>query len=309
MIDRVLITRKYRDHLAVKNFSKVTVKCYTSLLNCFFNYMEGAGITDITAAGKDAIRDYQAHCYETVNARGEPNCVGTQNNHLKAVKCFFRFLRQENYIVADPAKDVDFARKPKRLPRSILTPAEMRKLLHAPDVKTTLGYRDRTILELLYTSGLRKAEIEALQLADVDYHEGFVRVNAGKGNKDRVVPIGKISCRYLENYVKGVRPALIRDPLNNHLFLTLSGKRFGSSALWFMVKYYARKARIKKNISPHSFRHTCATLMLRNKANIRHIQEMLGHENLNTTQIYAQVSIADLKEVHSRCHPREQDKE
>jgi integrase/recombinase XerD len=156
---------------------------------------------------------------------------------------------------------------------------------------------------------VRRGELKNLLLQDVDYTDGLLRINSGKGNKDRVVPIGKIACRYLENYIKAVRPSFIRHPYNNHLFLSLRGNRFSHNALTDMVKSYARKAKIKKNISPHTFRHTCATLMLRNKANVRHIQELLGHASLDTTQVYTSVSIADLKEVHSKCHPREKDNE
>jgi len=123
------------------------------------------------------------------------------------------------------------------------------------------------------------------------------------------VPLGKIACRYLENYIKAVRPSLIRDPYENHLFLSLRGKRLSKNVVWETVRRYAGRARLKKTVSPHTFRHTCATLMLRNRANIRHIQEMLGHASLNSTQVYASVSIADLKEVHTRCHPRERDRE
>ena len=301
--------QKYREHLTVLSLAPGTVKGHCFYLNRFFRYLASVGITEITAVNRDTVGDYQAHCYEEINGKGEPNSVAAQNNALKVVKGFFRFLHENDYLAGDPAKDVGYARQPKRLPRSILTQAEMRRLLHAPDTKTTIGYRDRTIIEVLYSSGIRKEEINSLQLADVDYNDGFVRVNSGKGNKDRVVPLGRIACRYLENYVKAVRPALIRDPHDNSLFLSLRGGRLSKNVVWELVRGYARKARLKKAVSPHTFRHTCATLMLRNKANIRHIQEMLGHASLDTTQIYAQVSIADLKAVHSKCHPREHDRE
>jgi integrase/recombinase XerD len=258
---------------------------------------------------KDAIRAYQTNLYEQTNHRGEPNGVASQNNAMKAVKCFFRFLGEQGYLVGDPAKDISYARAPKRLPRSILTQAEAKKVLHAPDTKTVLGYRDRTLLEVLYSTGIRKEEAINLQMQDVDYHEGFLRVNQGKGGKDRVVPVGRIACRYLENYVLAVRPSLIRDLHNDHLFLSLKGNRLSKNMAWDIVKKHAERAKIKRVVSPHTFRHPCATLMLRNKANIRHIQEMLGHASLDSTQVYTSVSITDLKEVHGKCHPRERDRE
>jgi integrase/recombinase XerD len=298
---------KYRQHLVVIHYAPETIKRYIYFLNRFFSWIESQGITEISRVTKEMVQDYRAHLYETINSRGEPNCVFHHNNTLKAMKGFFRFLAEKNYLVSDPVKDVSYARTPKRLPRSILTGPEAKKVIHAPDTKTVTGYRDRAILEVFYSTGIRRSELIHLQLADVDYHEGFVRVNSGKGRKDRVVPIGKIACRYIENYIKAVRPMLVKDPADNHLFLTVNGTRISKNRVWELVKIYSKKTKIKKNISPHTFRHTCATLMLRNKANIRHIQELLGHASLETTQVYTSVSIADLKEVHSKCHPRERD--
>jgi integrase/recombinase XerD len=303
------LIEKYCNHLLTLNYAKKTIQSQLLYLNRFLKYLRDMNITEIAAVTKDIIRDYQTHLFEEFNSRGQPNSVFGQNRNMQAVKSFFRFLAENDYIVGDPAKDISYAREPKRLPRSILTQSEMRKLLHCPDTKTVLGYRDRTIFEILYSTGIRKEELLNILLTDVDYKEGFIRINCGKGRKDRVVPLGKIACRYLENYIKGVRPSLIRNPYNNHLFLSLRGNRLSKNMIWDIVKSYAQKAKIKKNISPHTFRHTCATLMLRNNANIRHIQEMLGHSSLDSTQVYASVSITDLKEVHSRCHPREKDKE
>lgn len=300
---------KYREHLTVLGYAKSTINGHIFSLNRFFKYLMDQNVDKIAAVTKEMIRDYQTHLFEEINFKGDPNSVCTQNNKLKVVKAFFRFLAEYDYLAGDPAKDITYAREPQRLPRSILTPSEAKKLLHAPDTKTVLGYRDRTILEVLYSTGIRKEEVNNILLTDVDYKEGFIRINQGKGKKDRVVPIGKIACRYLENYIKAVRPSLIRDPYNNHLFLSMKGNRLSKNIVWEIVKRYAKAAKLKKNISPHTLRHTCATLMLRNQANIRHIQELLGHASLDSTQVYTSVSITDLKEVHSRCHPREKDKE
>ena len=221
---------------------------------------------------------------------------------------FLKYLCDAGYLVSDPAKNIEYARQPKTLPRGILSPSEARKIMHAPDVKSVIGYRDRTILEVLYSSGIRKTELRKLTLDDVDYHDGFLRVK-GKGSKERIVPIGRIACRYLENYIKSVRPDLIKDPYNKTVFLSSRGNRLNHNAVWVLVKKYAKKAKIKKNVHCHTFRHTCATAMLKNKADIRIIQELLGHSSLNSTQVYTRVSITDLKQVHKRCHPREKDKE
>lgn len=304
------LIERYRDQLIILNYAVKTVKGNIFYLNRFLAWLKESGIGEITAVTRDVVRDYQTHLYEEINSRtGEPNSVTYQNRNILVVKSFFKFLSENDYLVGDPAKNIAYAKEPQRLPRSILTQSEAKKVLHAPDTKTVLGYRDRTILEVLYSTGIRKEELLNILLTDVDYNDGLVRINCGKGKKDRVVPLGKIACRYLENYIKAVRPSLIRNPYNNHLFLSLRGNRLSKNMIWEIVKSYSGKAKIKKTISPHTFRHTCATLMLRNNANIRHIQELLGHASLDSTQVYASVSITDLKEVHARCHPRERDKE
>ena len=299
------LVEKYRLHLLTLNYSKGTIKTDLFHIGAFLAWLP----CDIASVARETIRDYQTHLFEEINTRGQPHSVPYQNGKLKAVKGLFHFLAEVGYLVGDPARTVPYAKKPKRLPRSILTPTEARKLLHAPDKATVLGYRDRTILEVFYSSGIRRNEVINLTLSDVDYGGGYLRINSGKGDKDRVVPLGRIACKYLENYMKSVRQILIRDPYENHVFLSMRGTTLSKTMLATIIERYTRKARIKKHVTPHTFRHTCATLMLRNKANIRHIQELLGHASLDSTQIYAQVSIVDLKEVHARCHPREKDRD
>jgi len=277
-------------------------------LNRFFAYLEALSITHIDGITKDIVMAYQVEIYQTLNAKGYPNNIAYQNSMLCAVKQFMVFLWDREFIVSDPAKNIQYAKTPQSLPGSILSVSETRRILNAPDTRSVIGYRDRTMLEVLYSTGIRKTELRQLTLNDVDYHDGFLRV-MGKGRKERVVPVGRIACRYLENYVKSVRPELIKDPYDTTLFLSSRGRRLNPNAVWVMVKKYGKRAKIKKNISTHTFRHTCATAMLRNKADIRTIQELLGHSSLNSTQVYTRISITDLKEVHSKCHPREKDRE
>ena len=300
---------KYKQQLLILHYAARTIDSHAFYLNRFFAWLEAQDIAGITAVTKNRVQDYQAHLYEQINRNGDPTGAHTQNQALSIVKSFFRFLRENDYLAHDPARDVTYAKTPKRLPRSILSGPEAKKVIHAPNTKTALGYRDRTILEVLYSTGIRNQELINLLLTDVDYTEGFIRINSGKGNKDRVVPIGKIACRYIENYVKAVRPMLVKNPTNNHLFITIKGNTLAHTVPGQAIRRSNRKAKIKKNITPHTFRHTCATLMLKNKANIRHIQELLGHATLGSTQVYTSVTITDLKEVHSKCHPREKDRE
>jgi len=299
---------EFAQSLKIRNLAERTIVGVRWRLAKFFSYLETRGINHIDGITKEVITAYQVQLYQCINFKGTPNTVAYQNGMLSAVKQFLGFLHQRDYIVADPARDVQYAKQPQQLPRGVLTPSEARKIIHAPDTRTVIGYRDRTILEVLYSSGLRKEEVNNLTLADVDYHDGFIRTT-GKGRKDRIVPIGKIACRYLENYIKSVRPELIKDPYNNHLFLSLRGNKLSTGMVWELVKKYAKSARIRKNVHPHTFRHSCATNMLKNKADLNTIRKILGHSSLTTTQIYTHLNIADLKEVHKRCHPREKDKE
>ena len=300
---------EYIQTLQVRNLAPRTIEARRFMLGRFLAYLQSLGIAGIEGINKVTIGDYQTELYHAINFRGRPNGFSYQNSMLSAVKGFTRFLKERDYLVSDPARDIPYAKLPKRLPRGVLTVTEARRIINTPDTRCALGYRDKTIMEILYTTGIRKEELNNLDLADVDYHDGFLRINGGKGRKDRIVPMGKIACRYLENFIKSVRPELIKDPYNNALFLSTRGNRLSKNMVWELVKKYAKQARIKKTVSPHTFRHTCATAMLRNKADIRAVQELLGHESLESTQVYTHISINDLKETHKRCHPRERDKE
>ncbi len=302
------LVREFLKTLKVRNLSDTHIKGVAWRLGKFLNYLAGREITEVTAVTREVIATFQIEEYERINPMGRPNSVGHQNQMLSAVKQFTSYLKEYDYIVSDPARDIRYAKTPKSLPRGILTPAEARKILHAPDTKSVIGYRDRTILEVLYSSGIRKDELITLTLGDVDYNDGFLRV-IGKGNKERVVPLGRIACRYLENYIKSVRPELLRDPYEKTVFLSQRHRPLSKNMVWELTKRHAKKAKIQKNVHPHTFRHTCATQMLRNKAHIRAVQELLGHSSLDSTQVYTHVSITDLKEIHKNCHPRERDDE
>lgn len=299
---------EYLRWLKVRNLSAYTIKGADFMLTKFFDYLESRDIAAADRITAQVMYDYQIELYQSLDRKGRPYGISYQNQLLSAARQFVKFLYQRDYITGDPGRDLVYAKEPKRLPAGVLTVAEARKIITAPNSKSVLGYRDRTILEVLYSSGIRKRELNNLKVADVDYHDGFLRIDQGKGRKDRIVPIGKICCRYLENYIKSVRGELIKDPYNHHLFLSVRGNRLSKNLVWELVKKYAQKAKIKKNVYPHTFRHTCATAMLKNKADLNSIRKLLGHESLNTTCVYTHLSISDLKAVHQRCHPREKDR-
>jgi integrase/recombinase XerD len=302
------LAKEFIKSMRVKNLSQKTIEQASWRLSKFLEYLCRRNIEEVQAITRDVVSTYQVELYEALNRLGRPNTVAFQNCMLSTVKQFMSYLKERDLIVSDPARDIGYAKEPKRLPRGVLSCAEARKILHATDTKSVIGYRDRTILEVLYSSGLRKEELGSLTLLDVDYRDGFLRVT-GKGDKERIVPLGRIACRYLENYIKSVRAELMKDVSEKHLFLTSRGKPLSKNVVWELVKKYALKAKIQKNVHPHTFRHTCATSMLKNKANIRAVQELLGHSSLDSTQIYTHLTITDLKQIHAKCHPREKDKE
>ena len=177
-----------------------------------------------------------------------------------------------------------------------------------PDTQTLTGYRDRVILEILYSCGIRKSELENIKLTDVDCRGGYLTVH-GKNRKDRVVPLGKIACEMIQNYIMAIRPDLPKGKYKSHdteyLFINQRANKLHHDQIRLIVAKYKNKAGIKKNITPHSLRHTCATHMLKNGAHLRHLQEMLGHSSITTTQKYTRITIDDLKKTHAQCHPRE----
>ncbi len=271
------LIEKYKESMEIRNYAEATIKGKIRYLNKFFEYLETEkGIYTLNKITKEVIYDYQLYQYKRKNSKGKLNITATQNNALKPVKDFFRFLRENDYIITDPTRDISYAKEPKTLPKGILSISEVRKILQAPDLSTAIGYRDRTIMEALYSSGIRKTEINNLKLQDVDYIDGFLTIEEGKGKKDRIVPIGEIACKYLENYINSVRSEFIKTHYTDYLFLSQRGKRLSKNVVWQRIKKYAKAADIRKNVFPHAFRHSCATLMLRNNADIRSIQEFLG---------------------------------
>lgn len=303
-----LLAQRYRQHLEVLNRSSETIRHYRWCLKKFFTYLHQIYIDDIHEITSKIVVEYQKHLFYSENTKGRQDTIRTQNNHIKVVKDFFRFLYEDDVLAHNPARDIVYAKEPQSLPRIIMSTEEAKKLIHQPDTGTLLGYRDRAILELLYSTGIRRAELRNLKIEDADYQDGFIRINSGKGDRDRVVPLGKIACRYLENYIKGVRIEMHTAKNSPYLFVSKMGSRIGKNLICWLIDKYVKKAELKKHITCHTFRHSCATHMVRNRANLRHVQEILGHKSLNTTQKYIQLTITDLKEAHKKYHPRERDK-
>lgn len=305
MIENIL--QRYRAELALRNYSPHTIAKQLAALNLLWRFLAETHAGDVTGLTTATLHDFQRwHFYQLTN-RGTSHGVAYQNRVLVAIKGLFKFLLAENLIARDPAAPLAYAREPQTLPRNVLTPREARKIIEAPDVQSVLGYRDRTILEVLYSTGIRKLELMNLTVADVQLEEELLRINGGKGAKDRVVPLTAVACSFLESYVNAIRPQLLGSRLTNRLFLSQRGRPIARNTLGGIVEKYARIARIKKRVTCHLWRHSCATHLLQNKANLRHVQEILGHRSLATTERYLHLTITELKAAHVRCHPRERD--
>jgi integrase/recombinase XerD len=298
------VVASYLKHLKTLGRSPYTIRGARYGLRDFARFLQAEDLHHLEDLTGDVLEDYQQELAFRLTAKGKPLSSRSQAQQLSVVKGFSRFLKEKDYLVHDPAESVKLPRKPKRLPRTILSTTEVKKLLKAPDTRTNRGYRNRIILEILYDTGIRRAEIASIKTTDLDLEAGYVHIR-GKGDKDRVVPLSSRVCQLVRNYLLAVRPFFIRGEDKAYLILNRWGRKMDPNGVWAVVKRCALLSGIKKNVTTHTLRHSCATHMLKAGAPIRHLQEMLGHESLESTEIYTHVTINDLKEIHARYHPGE----
>jgi integrase/recombinase XerD len=292
-----------------RGFAAYTVYDYRLRLRKFFLWLQEhyPGIQSPVDIPKEAVADYQMHLYKAVSVRKKRLAIATQHRWLGIVLWWLRWLLTQEKILINPAAGIQLPRRPQRIPRNYLSLREMQKLLRAPDLSTHIGLRNRAMLEVLYSTGIRAGELRRLKIDHLNLQEGWLTVVQGKGGKDRVVPLGKAAIHFLLEYMGKSRPALMKKKEHDCVFVTQYGTPISYDSIQIALAKTAKAAGIKRKITPHALRHTCATLMLRGKADIRHIQEMLGHSSLSSTQIYTKVEISDLKKVHAKCHPREKE--
>ncbi len=247
---------------------------------------------------------YARYLYYYRNKKtGKPLSFRSQRDRLVPVRTFFKWLTQQYVLLSNPASELELPKIPKTLPKHVLSISEVEAILSVPDTSNALGIRDRAMLELLYSTGIRRRELMQLKIHDLDFGRRTLMVREGKGNKDRLVPMGDRAIDWTEKYQAEVRPVFARDPDDGVLFLTSTGEAFSPNHLTHLARKYIKDAKIGKTGSCHLFRHTMATLMFEGGADVRFIQEMLGHANLKSTQIYTQVSIRKLQEIHAATHP------
>ena len=295
----------YLQHLKNLNYSPNTIKQRKSMLNNFISYLRERNFSTPEQIRRDDLEEYLSFKRQSKNKFESQDSPLYQNQTLVCIREFFKFLKKEGYLNIDPSSDLEFVRVPKRLPNCVLTHQEFKQIIKEVDPHTSIGYRDRTILEVLYSSAIRRNELLTLKVKDVDYVEGLALVN-GKGNKERRVPLGKTACQYLENYIRTVRPML--EPKNKpgeYLFLSNAGTRLKETGFKKLIDKYVLQSGIEKAITPHAFRRGATTGMIKNRANVMLVKDMLGHETLDTIKHYLKLNIEDLKAEHKRTHPRE----
>ncbi len=254
---------------------------------------------------KSHLHAWQRHLSAKTNREGLPIQQRTINAYNESIKGMLKYLAGSGYIQSGLAEEIHYVKNPQRLPGSVLTHAQMRKMLNKIPLNDLHGYRDRAMLEVLYSSGVRATELLTLNIEDVDYKNLVMKVT-GKGDKQRMVPIGKTALKHLETYVKAIRPHLLKNTDNRAMFLSMRGNRVIYRGLLDRIHSCARNSGLDQ-VSAHTFRRSCTTELIRGGANIYHVKELLGHESLDTLRHYTRLTILDLKKTHAKCHPREKD--
>lgn len=273
-----------------------TITSYHQDLVAFMAYLKRQQITSWASVDHYVVINYLAQLQEQDKAKS------TVIHVVSTLRHFFRYLAGEGLIAEDPMLKVDTPKSGQHLPQ-VLTRAEIERLLMAPDTDKPLGVRDRAILELMYATGLRVSELVNLTLPELHLEMGLIQP-VGKGDKERIIPVGEVALDWLNQYLDDVRPKLLKGQVNDVVFLNAHGRQLTRQGIWKNLKAHVVKAHITKNVTPHTLRHSFATHILENGADLRVVQELLGHSDISTTQIYTHVSQKRLTEVYRQYHPR-----
>lgn len=290
----------FKKHLKAANYAEKTIELYTWGLTAYERWLTQNKITDLKQINRKIIQQYQ----ETLMTK--PLAKESKAIKIRAVKRLFEHLTESHKLLINPTEGIREISRINRTIGTVLTLKEMNHLLDQPDTKSPVGVRDRAVMELLYSTGIRADELEALEVHHVDLTENVIFVRKGKGNTQRVVPMGKTAAGFVKTYLETVRPHdLAKNPEAEakNLYLTVKGTPLTAVAVRLFLKRYRQKAGIEKRITPHTFRRTCATHMLQQGADIRYISTLLGHMKISTTQTYTKVLPVSIKETHTKTHP------
>ncbi|MBU0759375.1 MAG: site-specific tyrosine recombinase XerD [Candidatus Omnitrophica bacterium] len=288
---------EFLNYLSVeRGLSNNTIISYKRDLRKFFNYLKAARVSSIEKVSRQTISSFM------LDEKDKGLSANSISRELACLKSFFKFLLMENKIKDNITGVIESPKLWKRLP-DVLRLDEVEAILNAPNVRDVAGARDRAALELMYATGMRVSELVNLKMDDLHIEVGFAKCY-GKGGKERIVPFGKKARESILRYLEKSRPRLLKKKVSNALFLTRLGKAMSRQTFWKTIKKYTKEARIKKNVTPHSLRHSFATHILERGADLRIVQEMLGHADISTTQIYTHVNKDRLKSIHKKFHPR-----
>jgi integrase/recombinase XerD len=294
---------RFIEHLRVRNYSPRTLLTTESALRGFTLWALDRDLEHASQITKPVLDTYQRWLFYYRSKAGKPLAFSSQRVILQKLRGFFKWLTRENVIHSNPASELEMPRIERRLPRAILSEREVEKVIARADITDPIGLRDRAMMEVLYSTGIRRQELAGLEVFDIEPVRGTLTVRQGKGRKDRTVPIGERALEWVARYLDEARPALVAPPEIPRLFLTEQGEPLNPDHLSNHMRSYVEGAQLGKRGACHIFRHSMATLMLEGGADIRHIQEILGHVETSTTAIYTRVSIRHLKRVHDATHP------
>jgi integrase/recombinase XerD len=297
----------YLEQLYARGVSPSVTERARLVLPRLFEHLHRQGLRDVLSVRELHLLRFALHLSEVPKKHGPEGATlsaGAQSCYLHTVRGFFLWLVRSGVLLENPARDLP-APESVRLPRRVLTKSEARRLMNAPSRSSVQGQRDRAILEVLYGTGLRRGECLQLDVTDVDLGQELLLIRSGKGKKDRMVPLTRQAVSALDFYLREGRPELVKDSRELALFLSKYGLRMSPTCLSELLTKHAKAARVEGAVFPHALRHAYATHLLKGKASIRHVQELLGHQSLQSTAVYTRVNIEDLHEVFSRCHPRE----
>jgi len=292
-------------YLRSRGYKEGTLKYKEIYLYQFNLWLSGQRQQDIKQVTGKTIRTYQHYLVNEYRKKDQRRLSPlTILSKLSVLRKYFRYLVKTREIFLDPTIDIKLPKSRDYLPKNILTKQEAKHLLTLPGKNTVVGIRDQAILELLYTSGIRRQELCKLCLYDIDLKDKSIHIRTPKNRKDRIVPIGSKAKEAIEKYLLISRPRLGKDIKERAVFLSRSGRRISKETLNYIVKSYSRKMRIEKKVTPHCLRHSCATHLLQNGSSLRIIQRILGHSRISSTEIYTRVVPEDLKKMILKHHPR-----
>ncbi|MDD5269889.1 MAG: site-specific tyrosine recombinase XerD [Candidatus Omnitrophica bacterium] len=289
--------REFMDFISVeRGLSKNTLESYGRDLSKYVQYLKKGGITDLNKVKRQQIQDFLMSLKDS-----KLNASSIARN-LVAIKVFHRYLTSQRILKEDVTSVIETPKLWKTLP-DVLDEKEVEAILDSPNTRLKQGLRDKAMLELMYATGMRVSELVSLKSNDLHMDMGFVRC-LGKGQKERIIPVGSKAKEALEKYAQKARPKFLKKGESASLFLTRLGKPMSRQSFWMVIKHYVKDARIKKRVTPHTLRHSFATHLLQNGADLRIVQELLGHANISTTQIYTHINKERLKQIHQKFHPR-----